>query len=290
MIYELSVRHTWAPTQGVKTKPERRSLESRLYFGQTIRHNIRTRKLTSQLALRQTVGLRTSIYNLSVSHRLQFSQVAAKNPIFLSVNHLLFHWQRVQRPKWEKVTSLFKPGQTVVGNGCHAVRAGLQFSQTVIGNVVRRRTIIHNTGLRSGVSAWVSDPNFNFLNPTFTIIPQVRWKYGATEFYLPKPDFDDTYTYDFTRINRRSRGGDLIISRDPIWPATKSLNLRWSYLSQAQVDVILNFMKVSLGRRCRYLNYDNVEWEGFITNPQAQAQQQGRSNFTINIEFQGEPL
>lgn len=290
MIYELSVFQSLPLTQVVKTKPERRKLESVLFFSQSIRHNIRTRKLTSQLALSQSVGLRTSVYNLSVTSTLNFSQVAAKNPVYLNVNHLLFHWQTIQQPKWEKVTSLFNPGQTVVGHGCHAVKATLQFNQTVIGNVVRSITIIQNPGLISGVSAWLQDPNFNYLNPTFTIIPKVRFNFNGTEFYIRKPDFDDTYSYDFTRINRRSRGGDLIIGRDAIWPETKKLTLRWTYLSQADIDRLLDFMRLTLGKRCHYLNYDNIEWEGFITNPQTPAQQVGRSNYAISIEFEGEPL
>jgi hypothetical protein len=290
MIYELSVRHGLVLTQTIKQKPERHSLESRLYFTQTIRHNIRTRKLESKLALSQTVGLRTSVYNLSVTSVLNFTQVAAKNPVYLNVNHLLFHWQTIKRPKWEKVTSFFNPGQTVVGHGCHAVASGLQFNQTVVGNVIRSITIVQNPGFVSGVSAWLQDPNFNFLNPVFTTIPKVRFNFRGTEFYIRKPDFDDTYSYDFTRINRRSRGGDLIIGRDPIWPSTKTLSLRWSYLSQAEIDRLLDFMRLTLGKRCRYLNYDNVEWEGFITNPQTPAQEVGRSNLAISIEFEGEPL
>jgi hypothetical protein len=290
MIYELSVFHTWVPSQVIKQKPERRTIQSTLFFSQSIRHNIRTRKLSSQLGLTQSVRLRTSVYNLSVTSALRLSQTVGRNPKYLSVNHLLFHWQTVKRPFWEKVTSLFKPGQTVVGHGCRAVKSTLQFNQTVVGNVVRHRTISQNPGFISGVSAWVADPNFNFLNPTFTTIEKVRFKYGDYQFYLRKPDFDDSYSYDFTRINRRSRGGDLLISRDPIWPKTIDLNIRFTYLSQAEIDKLLYFMELSLGKRCRYLNYDNVEWEGFITNPQAVAQQVGRSNQAITIEFQGEPL
>lgn len=290
MIYELSVFHTWVPSQVIKQKPERRTIQSTIFFAQSIRHNIRTRKLSSHLGLTQSVGLRTSVYNLSVTSTLRFSQTVGRNPKLLSVNHLLFHWQTVRRPKWEKVTSLFKPGQTVVGHGCHAVKSTLQFNQTVVGNVIRTRTITQNPGFISGVAAWVADPNFNFLNPTFSVIEQVRFKYGDYQFYLRKPDFDDAYSYDFTRINRQSRGGDLLIARDPIWPKTIDLSIRFTYLSQAEIDQLLYFMELSLGKRCRYLNYDNVEWEGFITNPQAVAQQIGRSNRSINIEFQGEPL
>lgn len=290
MVYELSVFHTWVATQVIQQKPERRTIQSTLFLRQTIQHNIRTRKLSSQLSLSQVVEIQTSIYNLSVSSSLQFSQIIGRNPIYANVNHLLFHWQTVQRPKWETVTSLFNPNQMSVGYGCRAVSSALQFNQTVVGNVVRNRTITQNPGLINGVSAWIADPNFNFLNPTFSIIEKVRFKYGDFQFYLRKPEFDDSYTYDLTRISRRSRGGDLLISRDPIWPSTKTLNIRFTFLSQAEIDTILYFMKITLGKRCLYLNYDNVEWEGFIINPQAVAQQVGRSNQAITIEFEGEPV
>ncbi len=290
MIYELSVFHVYVVSQTITQKPERRTVYQKLILSQSVRHNIRTRKLTSSLLLTQSVGLQTSVYNLSVSDTLNLSQVVGRNPIELSVYDLLFHWQTVQQPKWEQVTQALSLGQTIVGHACTAVRQTLTLTQSVVGNVVRDRTVSQNLNWINGVSAWLSDPNFNYLNPVFTVIPQVRFRFDNLDIYLRKPEFDDTYRYEFTRINRRSRGGDLLISRDSMWPAVKTFSINFTYLTQAEIDVLLNFMKLSLGKRCRYLNYDNVEWEGFITNPQTEARQIGRSNRTITIEFDGEPL
>lgn len=290
MIYELSVFHIYAPRQSIVTRPYRVLMVDVLNFTQSVKHNIRTRKLVSTLNLTQSIELRTSVKSLSVTSHLNLSQSIGRNPIYLEVNHLLFHWQTIQRPKWEQVTSLLNLSQTVVGEGCRAVKSNLNLTQTVVGNVVRGRTVTHTLGLISGVSAYLADPNFNYLNPVFTTLDKVRFKFGTEQFYIRKPDFGDTYGYDLTRISRRSRGGDLIIGRDSIWPAVKSFSMTFSYLSQPEIDRLLNFMKLSLGKRCRYLNYDNVEWEGFIINPQTEATQVGRSNQTITIEFEGEPL
>lgn len=290
MIHELSVSHVYTLNQGVKQKPERRTVTTVLTLSQTIRHNIRTRKLGSTLPLSQTVGLRTSVLQRTVSHSLFFSQVVAKDPIVLSVVSGYFPWQTIKQPKWEIVKQTWNPVQSIIGDGCKGVPTVLNLTQTVIGNVVRARTVLQNLGLENGVSGYISNRDFNYLNPVFTIVPKVKFTYLDTEVELRKPDFDDTYKYDFTRINRRSRGGDLLISRAGFWPATKSFTIRFTYLSQAEIDVLLNFMKLTLGKRLQYLNYDNVTWDGFITNPQTEAQQLGRSNFAISIEFEGEPL
>jgi hypothetical protein len=290
MIYELSVFQSIPLTQVVKTKPERAGITSFIVFGQTIKHNIRTRKPVSTLSLHQSMAVRTSVKNLSVGHVLQLSQVAAKNPIFLNVLSGYFPWHTIKRPKWEKVTSLFNPNQNVTGHGCHSVKSTLNLSQSIITRLIRSRAIVSNINYINGSVGWLSNPDFNFLNPVFTRIAKVRFKYGATEFYVRKPDFDDTYKYDFTRISRRSRGGDLIISRDSIWPATKTLNIRFTFLSQLDIDNFLSFFKLTLGKKCRYLNYDSVEWEGFIMNPQTEATQLGRDNFSITVEFEGTPL
>jgi hypothetical protein len=290
MIHELLVFHICQFRQSIRLKPERQTYIDFLRFTQTITHNIRTRKLTSTLKFTQSIGLQTSIKYLDVRHTLAFTQSLGRNPIYQDVRHALFLRHSVQQPKWEQVTSVLNLDQAVIGHSAKAVKSNLKFNQTVVGNVVRAITIEHNLNLVNGVSAWLSDPNFNYLNPVFTIIEKVRFTYGGEVIYLRKPDFDDTYKYDFTRINQRSRGGDLIIGRDAIWPETKTFTITFTYLSQAEIDRMLSFMKLSLGKRCRYLNYDNVEWEGFITNPQTEARQIGRSNMSMSIEFEGEPL
>ncbi len=290
MIYERTVSHVYILSQGVKQKPERRTITSVLSLSQTIRHNIRTRKLISTLPLTQTIGLRTSVYHQSVSSSLQFSQTIGRNPIYLSVNDLLFHWQSIKQPKWEKIAQTLSLSQTVQGDGCKGVSNALVLGHTVIGNVVRNRTVVQDCGFVSGVSGWLSDPNFNYLNPVFTTNQKVRFTYKNVQFYLRKPEFDDKYTYDATRINRRSQGGDLLIARDNIWPAVKSFDIRFTALKQSEIDVLLNFMKLTLGKRIRYLNYDNVEWDGFITNPQTIMEQLGNCNFSVEIQFEGDVI
>lgn len=294
MIYELSVSQSIPFIQEIDTKPYMAYINTHFVFNQTIHHNIRTRKPVSQLSLSQVIGVDLSIRNLTVTSDLIFYQLAQKTPIYENIIHGLPLFQQVQQPKWEQLTSFINLSDAWVGNDTLSVEDTLNFVQTITGNCNRSPIIIQTLNLNNGIVGYPDTADFNFLYPgvcnPYTTVPKVRFSCGSTAFYVRKPDFDDAYRFDFTRINRKTRGGDLIISRDGIWPKTKTLNLHFSALLQQDVDNFLNFFKISLGKLCRYLNYDNVEWEGFILNPQTPVTQISGDNFTIAIEFEGNPV
>lgn len=198
--------------------------------------------------------------------------------------------QSIQRPKTGTVTHRLNLVQNVDVSRSIVVSDILTLQQTVRYNVVRNFNIAHTLILYNGVSAWLTNPDFIYNRPVFTIQERVRFRYKSTDILLRKPDFDDTYRYEFTRIDRRSRGGDILISRDPIWPDNKTFKIAFSYLNEEEINKLHAFMEESLGKTIRYLNYDSVEWEGYITNPQTESAQVGRANYSIAIEFQGEPL
>lgn len=287
-VYELSVSHVLLLSNGITERPFREELEHRLNLTQSIHHNIRTRKLTHSLNLQQTVTYTMGISNQSISHSLAFQQQIVKNPTELSVTSNLILWQTIQRPLTGDVASFINLSQNVVGHGSKGTGSQLALTQTISLQVIRSRTVEHTLPLTSGVVGWLPNPDFNTLNPTITTNELVTFTYQGYSFSIRKPDFDDAYTDDLTRISRRTRGGDILISRDSIWPSVKNFTMRFTFLSQSDVDKLLSFMKLTLGKQCTYRNYDNVLWTGYITNPQAEAVQTGRSNFGLTLEFQGE--
>lgn len=103
---------------------------------------------------------------------------------------------------------------------------------------------------------------------------------------LRNPDFANREQIDLARINRKTRGGDAKVFRDSIWPKTKTLDYKFSFLNQDDLNNLLSFMNYSLGQIIHLIDYEGREWDGIITTPSADVSQPGRKNWTGQFQFQ----
>lgn len=103
---------------------------------------------------------------------------------------------------------------------------------------------------------------------------------------LPSPDFGNTEELNFDRINRRTRGGDLIVYRDPEWTHTITLKLKFSYMTQLKVNAILSFYTATLGKAITLRDWENFSWTGVITSP-PKISQPGPNNYVAEFQFTG---
>jgi len=128
----------------------------------------------------------------------------------------------------------------------------------------------------------------------------LQWPYeggeGATILEIRNPNYNNKLVPKISRIQRESRGGELIVYRDPAW--TKALVLNWAFdgLTYAQAIACLNFCTVSLGKPIRLLDYESRVMKGIITNPSNPVSQEKPDSkingcqsrgFTWKFDFQG---
>jgi hypothetical protein len=107
---------------------------------------------------------------------------------------------------------------------------------------------------------------------------------------LRAPNLDNRERLSFTRINRETRGGRLIVFADPTWPTLNTLVLSFSGLSKAEVDSLQAFMVAHLGEEVGLIDWEGRQWVGVITSPDERAVQDGGGcdgNWTIGLEFEG---
>lgn len=116
---------------------------------------------------------------------------------------------------------------------------------------------------------------FPFMTPTTTLV-------------LRNPEFGDTHDLAFSRINRTSRGGTLIVFADPEWPKTQTLRVTVEALTDAQTDSFLAFLAQSLGQEIGLLDWHNQQWRGIVTTPEAEVTDGGNCRKNISFEFEGE--
>lgn len=115
----------------------------------------------------------------------------------------------------------------------------------------------------------------------------VTFTYGTLSVQLRNPDFGDKEDIEIRRINRKTRGGDLVMYRDPSWPKFVTYDWKWSFLKQSDLYRMLDFMKRSLGQRITVVDYEGRTLSNaIITTPAEQFSQDGREDYKAALKFQ----
>ncbi len=111
--------------------------------------------------------------------------------------------------------------------------------------------------------------------------------YGVVSVTLRNPDFGNTESLDIRRINRKTRGGDLVCFRDPAWPKADTIEYKFSYLKEDDLGKLRSFMKLTLGLDVTLLDYEGRTWVGVITDVGGNFSQEGRQDFVAGFKFEG---
>lgn len=260
----LDLKHT------VKDAPARRSNVQTLQLVQVVTAlrvpNPRTPSVRHSLALGQTVSVGAK-HNLAVvtplwlAHRgvrvrnfavYQFcglSQRALPNQPKPVVQFVSF----VQQAKGQ----LGKPGKSV-----------LVFGQTASLTVKKNLTPNSVLPLVGAASAWIAHPRFIGSEiPTLTPAATLTLQYGDTVIVLPSPNFGNSERLSFTRINRKTRGGDLMVFRDQAWPKDDILTYEFDHLSEPIAQSLLRFFAQTLGRDVTLTDHESRKWIGYVLTP-----------------------
>ncbi len=111
--------------------------------------------------------------------------------------------------------------------------------------------------------------------------------YGTTSITLRNPDFGNRETLDIRRISRKTRGGDLVVYRDPDWPKIDTVIYKFSYLFPDDQTRLRSFMKLTLGVDVTMLDYEGRTWTGVITDVTGDFSQEERENYVVGFKFEG---
>jgi hypothetical protein len=115
----------------------------------------------------------------------------------------------------------------------------------------------------------------------------VTLTYGTRTVTLRDPVFGNSLKIETARVNQRTRGGDLILFRDPNWPVTKTTSYSFEALTQQQAKDLLALVEESLGDSITMMDFEGVTRVGVITTPVAEVIQTGRGcQFDVSFDFQ----
>lgn len=84
---------------------------------------------------------------------------------------------------------------------------------------------------------------------------------------LPAPLLSNQEELDKERIQRKTRGGDLVTFASDDWVDTVVFRMKFELLTDDQRTDMFTFLGASLGRRCRLTDHEGRTWDGVIRNP-----------------------
>ena len=104
-------------------------------------------------------------------------------------------------------------------------------------------------------------PNILINEPTFTHQSTITlfypWTNPTTTVELRAPELGNKNRLEFQRINRKTRGGTLIVWADNQWPKNETMTLDIRGLSETKAQELLTFITASLGQEIGI-----TDWEG----------------------------
>ena len=106
---------------------------------------------------------------------------------------------------------------------------------------------------------------------------------------LKNPDFGNADVLRFTKVDRRTRGGDRKIFSDLGWGSTQSFELTITNVCSTTVtiDNIIDFLNTSLGEEIGLLDWEGRQWKGIIVVPETDITPQVGGH-SVRIIFEGE--
>lgn len=287
MVYEEFVGTFLILSQAVNTNIKPLTAASNLMLVQLNRDNAKRGLTSSQLTLKSTANVSDITYSVSAFSVLSFTQSTKPRVFVESIFSVLNVRQSVLRPKYERVASVLVLTQAVDPDR-QSEKSAINLTQTATVIVIRHQTVIQTISFDSIAAPFIRLPNFTQLKEAVPVgTTDVRFVFGSTTLHLPRPQPANTQRFDFTRINRRTRGGDLILYSSPMWPKTKTLGMQFILYGENRAQEVLQFLELTAGKRVNFFDHYGNTWLGFIMTPTSQIVQDDRMSKSINIEFQG---
>ena len=265
------------------------------------------------LGLAESVNGHRAVTHITVQDVLDFQERVGRT-IPVTVNQVLSFTQEGVRRKTGIVNDALTLVQTIsVGKG-GSVRESLDLVQTVSAGGVYARTITEDLGFRQACTCWIAGRRFDrqyapFVGdgageapdpPAATLVsphPEVGVRFqlvypavGATtdSCTLRAPNLGNKDRLQFTRINRETRGGTLVVYADPIWPKSQVLVLSFSGLARDEGLALLTFLAAHLGQEIGLIDWESRYWQGIVTTTTDPVVEDSAGRFTANFEFEGE--
>lgn len=113
---------------------------------------------------------------------------------------------------------------------------------------------------------------------------------GLYSIALRNPETDNRREVAFERVLRETRGGNLIVYRDPLWNVVQTLKFTVVALKRTTLDDLQTFFLNTLGQEIILVDWLGEEWSGVVTRPNEVLTEDRDGYWTLPFEFEGTKL
>lgn len=286
-IINKSITDFLTLSYSIKTNPNFLKVGHSLNLSGSVSSNQKLQDIKHFVSVNTSIKARTSILQKSISDRLEFRDKITR-PKSATLTHYLQFTEKIIRPKTGTVAHTLSFAQTYNSPG-NIVTSKLNLLSTITHKLIYLRPLTSTLTFESNQHGYILDYKDILITlPTLTEKITVRFTNGSTILDLRVPVFNDNEKMNFYKIERESRGKELLLYRDNIWPKLTTLNMTFEYLKETDTRKLIDFMKQNLGKDITFIDQYNRTWTGIFMEPVANIKQQGRSNFVADIVFEGE--
>lgn len=235
-----------------------------------------THSIVEQLGMQQTVD---SLFQ----HVLNQGGVVARLDITQTVSASL-----IKSPLNQTVADAITVAQTIGQNRLKIDTDAVAVAQVITIGRDSVKNVVDTLTMTQYINAWKAD--YHWINPGISApstASTFKLAYSSTTLELRNPKFSDKDSYEAQRIYRVTRGGNLEVYRDPMWPDQEILSVEFEYLSSTQAADLLDFFHNSLGHKITLTDQYNRQWDGYILTPESEIIQSKRIGYGAKFDFQG---
>lgn len=288
MIHEVEIHDLLLLTDSEKTRPRVALGHSLLSLTERVKVSPIKISIFQTLNLNQGVNFRNAIKNVSISQNFHLEVHVRKGPL-AQVIDTLFLMHSASIVKYDNPSHTLVFTQSVIGNIAKPASNILIFTESVITRMIRAMIITDLFSPISLGSAYKETCDFIATGPVVLTSPDhITLSFGNLSIDLRNPDFGESQGFESSRINRKTRAGELIIFRNPNWPKSKTLRYQFSFLKESQAKALLAFFEQTAGQEITLVDFEGRTWLGIIRTPATNVIEQGRYNYTAEFEFEGE--
>ncbi len=143
-----------------------------------------------------------------------------------------------------------------------------------------------------GSSTSTSNPVPRPLSSSFSISRQdditleYPWTSPTNSITLRVPELGNRNIVELQRINRRTRGGTLIVWSDPQWPKNEHFVIDIKALTEAKSTELKAFIVLTIGKEIGYTDWENNKYKAVLLNPDTAIKRDGICKMSANLEFE----
>ena len=126
--------------------------------------------------------------------------------------------------------------------------------------------------------------------PSITTYTNIQLSYPLANptdiLTLDGPELGNRDLLGYTRINRETRGGTLVIFADPDWPKREQFNLQFIGLSEVESQEILKFLRDTLGKQIKLRDWEGNERTVITLTPGNPITREGYCKNMVDLNFE----